>query len=241
MAAFKERLQKAGLTGNEAKVYLALLKRGSSSANDLAKKIGMDRTLVYTILNHLIEKGLVNYIVKTNKKFFSAAEPENLLNPIKEKSAFIKDLIPELKQIEKIPEIPQEINVYEGKEGLRVMLNLALKEKEYCAFGSTGRAFYALYEIPRIANQVMKSNIRVRIIGNSKLKDTPPFKYKKFEYKFLDIESEATTNIFGDYVAIHLIKQKPLVILIKNKLIAQTYKNHFEVLWKIAKKNLEFS
>jgi sugar-specific transcriptional regulator TrmB len=237
MVAFEERLQKSGLTGNEAKVYLELLKRGSSSANVLAKKIGMDRTLVYTVLNQLIEKGLVNYVVKANKKFFSPSDPENLLNPVKERSAFIKDLIPELKKIEKIQEIPQKINVYEGKEGLRVMINLALKEKEYCAFGATGRAFYALYEMPRVAKQIMKSNIKVRIIGNAKLKETEPFAFKKFEYRFLNIDSEATTNIFGDYVAIHLIKQKPLVIIIKNKLIAQTYKNHFEVLWKIAKKS----
>lgn len=235
MTAFEERLQKAGLTGNEAKVYLESLKRGSSSANDLAKKIGMDRTLVYTVLNHLIEKGLVNYVVKANKKFFSPADPENLLNPVKEKETFIQDLVPELKKIEKIQEIPQEIHVYEGKEGLRVLVNLMLKAKEYCAFGSTGRAFYELYEIPVIAKKVMKANIAVRIIGNSKLKGTPPFAYKRFEYRFLDIGSEATTNIFGDYVAIHLIKQKPLIIIIKNKLIAQTYKNHFEVLWKIAK------
>jgi len=235
MEASEEKLQKAGLTGNEAKVYLELLKRGSSSAHVLSKKIGMDRTLVYTVLNHLIEKGMVNYIVKVNKKFFSPASPENLLNPVKEKEAFVKDLIPELKQIEKIQEIPQEINVYEGKEGLRVLVNLMLKAKEYCAFGSTGRAFYALYEIPRIAKQVMKSNIKVRIIGNSTLKETEPFAFKKFEYRFLDVDSEATTNVFGDYVAIHLIKEKPLVIIIKNKLIAQTYKNHFEVLWKIAK------
>ncbi len=235
MEGTEEKLRKAGLTGNEAKVYLELLRKGALSANDLAKKIGMDRTLVYTVLNHLIEKGLANYIVKSNKKFFAPSAPNNLMNPVKRQEAFIQDLIPELKQIEKIQEIPQEINVYEGKEGLRVLVNLMLKTKEYCAFGSTGRAFYALYEIPRIAKQIMKSNIKVRIIGNSKLKETEPFAFKKFEYRFLDIESEATTNLFGDYVAIHLIKEKPLVIIIKNKLIAQTYQNHFEVLWKTAK------
>ncbi len=235
MEAFEERLQKSGLTGNEAKVYLELLKCGSISANDLAKKLSMDRTLVYTILNHLIAKGLVSHIVKANKKFFSPADPENLLNRVKEEAAFIKDLIPELKKIEKIQEIPQEINVYEGKEGIRALINLALKEKEFCAFGSTGRAFYALYEMPRIAKQVLKSNTKVRIILNEKLKEAEPFAFKKFEYRFLDIDSEATTCIFGDYISIHLIKDKPLVIIIKNKLIARTYKNHFEVLWKIAK------
>lgn len=235
MVAFEEKLQKAGLTGNEAKVYLELLRIGSISANDMARKIGMDRTLVYTVLNHLITKGLVNYIVKANKKFFAPADPENLLNAVKRQETFVMDLIPELKKIEKIKEIPQEINVYEGKEGIRVLINLALKEKEFCAFGSTGRAFYTLYEMPRIAKQVMKSNTKVRIIGNEKLKETEPFLFKRFEYRFLDIESEATTCIFGDYISIHLIKEKPLIIIIKNKLIAKTYRNHFEILWAAAK------
>jgi len=70
MAEFEDKLRKSGLTGNEAKVYFELLRKGSMSANDLSKKIGMDRTLTYTVLNHLIEKGLVNYVIKKNKKFF---------------------------------------------------------------------------------------------------------------------------------------------------------------------------
>ena len=32
------------------------------------------------------------------------------------------------------------------------------------------------------------------------------------------------------------IKEKPLIILIKNRYIAESYKNHFEVLWGIAYK-----
>ena len=70
MEGIEEKLRKAGLTGNEAKVYLELLRKGALSANDLAKKISMDRTLTYTVLNHLIEKGLVNYVIKEKKKFF---------------------------------------------------------------------------------------------------------------------------------------------------------------------------
>jgi hypothetical protein len=56
------------------------------------------------------------------------------------------------------------------------------------------------------------------------------------KFKFLNIKSEATTSIFGDYVSIHILTQKPLVILIKNKEISESYRSHFEVLWKIAKK-----
>ena len=64
---FEDKLREAGLTGNESKVYYELLKKGQLSANQLAKNIGMDRTLTYTVLNHLIEKGMVSYTIKSNK------------------------------------------------------------------------------------------------------------------------------------------------------------------------------
>lgn len=47
-----------------------------------------------------------------------------------------------------------------------------------------------------------------------------------FECKFLDAKSESPTSIFGDYISIHLVtNKKPLIILIKNEKMAQTYKN----------------
>ena len=62
-------------------------------------------------------------------------------------------------------------------------------------------------------------------------------KLKNLEFRFLDIKSEATTTIFGNKISIHVIKEKPIIIIIKNKDIVESYKNHFEVLWKIAKRS----
>lgn len=230
-----QKLLEAGLTGNEAKVYLELLERGESSANQIAKNLGMDRTLTYTVLNHLIEKGQARYIVKENKKRFSCSNPENLLNPIKAKELLVSELIKYLKEIKTKKQQEIEINVYDGKEGLRNFINLVLKEKEFFAFGSTGMAFYQLYEMPMIVKKIEKSKIKVKIIGDEKYKGSEAFGFKKFEYKYLNVESEATTSIFGNYTAIHLIKNKPTIVMIKNKDIADTYKNYFKVLWRVAK------
>src|SRR3989344_3753845 len=114
-----EKLKEAGLTGNEARAYLELTRRGQLSANQISKNIGMDRTLTYTVLNNLIEKGMANYVIQGNKKRFNASSPENLLNPLKEQEAYIQDLLPDLKSIKKFVGIVQETSVYEGKEGVR--------------------------------------------------------------------------------------------------------------------------
>ncbi len=230
-----EGLRKSGLTGNESKVYYELLKKEQLSANKIAKNIGMDRTLSYTVLNHLIEKGMVNYVIQNNKKFFSASSPENLLNPLKEQETYIKELLIDLKSIEKTVEIVQEISVYDGKEGVRAFARILLKHKGFDSFGATGRAYDLLIEGPLLAKELEKSRAKIRLITHSRYKKHP-MNIKSCEVKYLDIESEATTTIFGDYIAIHIIKEKPSIILIKNKYVAESYKNHFEVLWKSAHK-----
>lgn len=230
-----EKLREIGLTGNESKVYLELSISGELSANQLAKNLGMDRTLTYTVLNHLIEKGQVSYVLKENKKYFSCSKPENLLNPLKAKEIVALDLIKELNKMEKLEQKDIEIATYEGKEAFRVLINHIKNEKELWALGSTGKAFYQLYEMSAIAKEFEKRDIAVKILGHSKYKGTEPFSFKKFQYRYLNIESEATTTIFGDYVSIHLIKGKPILILIKNKEIANSYKNYFNHLWKQAK------
>ena len=59
-------LEEVGLTGNEIKVYLALLELGSVTAGDILKKIELHRGAVYDTLDKLIDKGLVSYFIKNN-------------------------------------------------------------------------------------------------------------------------------------------------------------------------------
>ena len=229
-----EKLQQAGLTGNEAKVYLELLKKGQLSANQIAKNIGMDRTLTYTVLNHLIEKGQVSYLIKKGKKLFSCSNPENLLNSIKAKEVLVSDLIKDLKKIKKQEQQETQIDVYEGVEGIRTFVRQYEKEKHFDSFGSTGRAYDLLFESPAIAKEAEKRKTSARIILGSKYRGHEFTKLKNLQVKFLDIQSEATTCIFKDKISIHLIKEKPIVIIIKNKDIADSYRNYFEVLWRHA-------
>jgi len=231
-----EKLQKAGLTGNEAKVYLELSKVGVLSANQVSKNLGMDRTLTYTVLNHLIEKGQASYVIKDGKKFFSASNPGNLLNPIKAKELLVLDLIKELGKIKSSKKQETEINVYEGREAIRMMYHLFKKHKEMLSFGATGRAYDYLYESPALTKELVKSGLNGRIITSRKHGEHPMAKIKNIKMRYANYDSEATTTLFGDYVMIHMAKDKPIIILIKNKDIFESYKKHFEVLWKAAGK-----
>lgn len=238
MVVTEENLKQAGLTGNESKVYLELLKRGSIGGSELSKKVRLDRTMTYQLLNNLIEKGMVNYITKENKKYFSSADPENLLNRLKEQEEFINNLIPELKKFKQIKEVEQDVQIYEGKAGLRVLYQEFFQLKEITFFGGTGKSYEILYETPRLAKKLIKNGLNGRGIVDRSAQNKVFTKLKNLEIRYVNAPSYDTiTTITNDgRVAIHcLAADKPLVIIIKNKFIADTYKNYFEILWNNAK------
>src|SRR3990167_4039585 len=97
-----EQLKKFGLSEKEAKVYLACLNLGDSLASDISLKSNLPRTLVYDLLERLIDLGLISYVVKNNKKYFRAADPKELIRILKEKQEAINKVMPQLEKLQKL-------------------------------------------------------------------------------------------------------------------------------------------
>ena len=64
----EELLKEIGLTPGEIKVYTALLENDLSRTGKISKLSGVHTSKVYPILDRLIEKGLVSYIIENNVK-----------------------------------------------------------------------------------------------------------------------------------------------------------------------------
>ena len=97
-----ENLIQFGLSEKEAKVYLACLELDDSVASEIAIKSNLPRTLVYDILERLIDLGLISYSIRDNKKFFRASDPEELLRILHEKEEAVSKALPELKRLQKM-------------------------------------------------------------------------------------------------------------------------------------------
>jgi sugar-specific transcriptional regulator TrmB len=73
-----ERLSRLGLTSYEARAYVALLRRDSSTAAETARLAGLPRQRVYDVLSSLVEKGLAS--TRPGKALkYSATAPEQAL------------------------------------------------------------------------------------------------------------------------------------------------------------------
>src|SRR3989338_10011137 len=138
-------LEQIGLTESEIKVYFALMKLGSASTGPIIDKAKINHSKIYLILNKLLDKGLVSFIIKNNVKFYQASDPENLARYLKAKKESIakqekelEKIIPELKMQQELAKNKQEATVYVGYEGIKTAFNFILSElkenDEYYAF-----------------------------------------------------------------------------------------------------------
>jgi len=227
-----EKLQKIGLSKKESQIYLELAKLREATANELSKKTSTQRTVVYNILQQLIEKGFVNYIKKQSKRYYSISKPESLLSDLREKEVITKDLISELSKIKVQTKQNNSVEVYEGASGLKILFEEIRKAKDLLVLNATGKIFEKL---PFSANQIVKDTInlgKAKVIAVQSLKQTEMAK-TKLNIKYLPKEAEnlATTFIFEDKIIIQILKEKPFLIKIENKDIYEGYKKNFEVLW----------
>ena len=245
-----EILKEFGLTENESKVYLTLLKLSSATAGQIIQGIGLHRAVVYDLLGRLAEKGLISSILKGKKKFFEAASPSRFLEIIQEREEELKtreekfkQILPSLEELSKFKS-KLEVSVYKGKEGLKTIFDDVLKsgEKEWLAIGTGGKIpeilpFYLeIYHKRRI-----KAGIRIKaIFANTKEGRKRGKEFIKMgitEIKFLPdfIKRPVTIQIYGSKTVIYSSSEGiPFVVVINNKEIASSFKDYFKWLWEIS-------
>ncbi len=240
----KQVLEYSGLAGNEAKVYIALLDLGTALAGEITKKSGVNRTNVYDALDKLIEKGLVSYVIKANRKYFEATAPDRIIKfldekeeELKKKKKLINSIMPEIELKRKLGREPQEATIYKGRKGLKSVTEDVLKtKKELLVFGAEGK-FVELFThyAAQWHKRRKKLGIPVKMIYNEKLRKkklNAKFPILKMKFNAMLYETPATTWIYGDKVAVVVWSDQPICTLIRSRDVAKSYKQFFNVLWE---------
>lgn len=238
----ESELRAFGLTNQEIKVYLALLKLGSALVQDIAQKAKTYRTYTYEILKSLKEKGLVSYVIKSGKQYFEVAEPQKLANILEEKRLMVQNILPELKNLYQSSAQKPSIEIYEGKEGLKTLLDRMLAAKqEILVYGSTKKQMKLLeFYFPNYIRRRVSAKISTKVLTEKNPQTIAMLKTEKKELResrFLEkILFPTVTYICADKVIIIDLENDPLGVMIENEAIAATQKTVFNLLWKLAKK-----
>ena len=230
-----KEFREAGLTDVESRVYLKLLELRKATTGSIAKKSGIHRRTVYDALERLTIKGLVSYIKENNKKYFTPANPERLLEIMDEGRDKLKEKIAVMKPQYSLVQEAEETVFFRGKQGLKTVFDdQIMTGKEIFVLGGSKNAEDILqYYFVRYNKLRAEKKIKLKIIFSCE-RIKKRFPLTSLRYLPEEYNTNVSTNIYGDKVAI-IHWEKLFVILIKNKDIAQTYKNYFDILWEKAK------
>ena len=245
-------LKEIGLSDYEAKIYLALLELGESTTGEILKKANLTSGKIYEILSSLQKKGLVSMVLKDNVKRFSPADPERILDYIKEKKKNVEkqetdlqNLLPEInKKIQK-SQSSVKIEIFTGMDGLKTAYK---KELKYYNKNNTLYVMGVLdpkhYE-KRVYNFFITEMYPARVKGKIKMKKLFGTEIKAEEkkiviekdadVKYLPYEYPLSINIIEDLSIIGITNQS-IFITIENSEVAKSFIAQFNFLWKIAKK-----
>lgn len=242
-------LEEIGLTKGEIKVYLSLLTVGETTTGKIIEDAQISSGKIYEILDKLIHKGLVSFIMKNKTKYFSAASPHRILDFLHQKEALLKkkeqDLIaclPSLLALEKNTFKQYEIRLFQGFKGVETVIFEALdtltKHDEVLGMGVHSKKAQKLNILwPKWHKERIKRKITCKLIFSEK---GTPYYNLFMKMKYTDIRvitglTPAAVTLMGASVIIFTPGVDPSCLLIKHPEIVQSFRTFFYTLWKQAK------
>ncbi len=238
-------LEQLGLNKHESKIYLMLLRFGEASAVTIAKETSLHRRTVYDEVEKLQKKGLVNLKIKKFVQYFAPTNPEKLKEILDEKQTLLNSSLPNLLRQFKNTEKKVSLHIFEGVEGMKAVLNDALREcvkdkDELLMLGAGLKTpQYIKYAFPHYVKYLEK--VKWRLIE-------PDIKYVRKEMltwgkvfmkncrflpeKFL---SPVGILVYTDRTIIMLLEGEPILIQIIGANYSKAFRNYFEILWNVAK------
>ncbi|OIO28522.1 hypothetical protein COX86_03000 [Candidatus Micrarchaeota archaeon CG_4_10_14_0_2_um_filter_60_11] len=234
-----EALEKScGLSRNEARVYLALVRLGSSKAGKISKEAAIDRTSAYNSLKSLLEKGLASYATIGKVKWFQAVDPRALKDYLAAKLEDLDAVLPGLERKYAAEKLQSNMRLYKGDRGIRTVLGMVIHEgAENRVFGSENQldsrmpAFAAKFKALLEKRRIPTKNL---VRQGRKMHET---KLRKARYAPLETESPVVTNVFGNKIAIIIWSETPEAILIDNATAAAAYREYFDFMWRNASRS----
>ena len=242
-------MERFGLSGKEAKVYLASLELGPATAAQVAQKAGVNRATTYVEVESLMKMGLVSTFEKNKKTLFAAESPEALKRiflrreeQVKARLVALERLLPELIKMQEYAEEKPKVRFFEGKEGLLTMQEEFLKTKDKKIEGIYNvddyRAVFSEAERDRYYKTRLKKGIRGRTIYNRRAGPLPE-RDNITERRFVPAESfpfASDITLYDNKVAIASLRGKLVGVIIEDKYIAQTLRAFFCLAWEAAER-----
>ncbi|MFT4303383.1 MAG: TrmB family transcriptional regulator [Candidatus Woesearchaeota archaeon] len=239
-------LEQIGLTSSEVKVYLALLRLGTSSTGPIIRESKTADSKIYEVLDKLSEKGLVSFFIKDNVKQYQPASPRMVLEylrvkkqDITEQENQIEKILPGLLNLQSEKKTDLSSNVFVGNKGIKTaFMNLVDELNSGDEVHIMGvHNFDDRFKPLALFFQRIRSvkGIKAKFLMNQNAKPIAKLfrKYPPVEIRFMK-ENILTPSIFLIYsnkVIINMPQELTFFVL-ESDSVKKTFEEYFQILWK---------
>ncbi|MEK7601152.1 MAG: helix-turn-helix domain-containing protein [Patescibacteria group bacterium] len=238
-----KELQDMGLSEKEARVYLAALELGQTTAEKLAKHAKVNRSTTYVQLESLMKMGLMSTHEEGKKTMFAPESPELLKrlllkqrDEVSMKESHLVELLPALlQQYEGAGERPV-VRFFPGKEGIATVREevLSTKDKQlYVIMSSDNMSkLFTEKELDGYTARRTALNISSKAIYTHRGYFDQAGADALTEHRFLpNLPLTIDIRIFDDKTALFSLQGALFAMVIESKQIASSMKMIFNLLW----------
>jgi len=246
-STYHESLILLGLTSDQALIYEFLLKNGPKTASTIALETHIERTLVYKVMEKLIE---LNVVIKKDEQgtvaLFEAAHPERIQELAEKREGQAKAAKETLSALSE--QMKMEYNLAIGKPGVRFFEGLSGVERVVTDTFTTQGEILQYLDMDALDTQFThesilytKRRIALHIPKRLLVRDTPFARDNSMvtdtytHYKLLHTSDvfKALTYIYDNKVAYITLDPNRLIgIIIEDEIIAHMHRVLFNCLWE---------
>lgn len=242
---FIKDLEGLGLDSKQARVFLSLLHLGEVGSSKIIEDTGLHGQFVYQALGELEARGLAKHVIKRGRKKFSAQSPHKLVALMDRQKSLASNLATELEQVITIPAL-STFETYQGEEAYVAheldILGQAPMGSELLIIGGKGDHFNDIMggSLPDYVSLQLGRKVKIRYIGSeAERKDIPEMHggRRDFEIRYLPglFAGEVNTNIWPFAIGFNIYSSPVTRFTIMSEVVAKSYTQFFEALWKLAK------
>lgn len=251
MTNLKKQLSEYGFSEKEANVYLAMLELGPSSAQDIAKKAGVNRATTYVMIESLKRRGLMSSVERGKKIYFAAESPQHLLVLMREEERLVEQkrrgfeaLMPQFMALFNAIEDKPRVRFFEGDEGVE-----AGREAIEGLIRNT-HAGYVFIHYDQSMSDLARTNEHVRHRLATALRDVrilystdegiePPafrthVKARRIPSSIQPFHGEL--NIYDSVLMLAVAAPKPMLVIVESPEFTLLMRQFFELAWIAAAK-----
>lgn len=245
-------LEKLGFTRNEIEVYLAILRAGKTSATEIAKQTGVNRTTVYSVARELLKKGVIRQDLGKGRGYFFALPPAELHTILEreerrltEKKHMIQNVVAQLEPLMKSARYSVPQIVFVEEDDLEPFLYKqnekwarSIMEYDGIWWGFQDHTFVEHYHnwIEWSWKQPFQSTMHLRLLTNQSDIEAEMRK-KKLERRLIkfwrgEVPFTGTMWVNGDYLILIVTNVHPhYLVEIHDRILASNMRTIFGALW----------